>query len=233
MTATAGGQLVVLDVGGVLVETARHWREAMVLASIDSPLDPQSARFAYVRSALSDPHQAGWMSTVEYCAALARASGGQLSPGDVSRIVDAWIIGPYPWTVRLLEALRSSRTPVALLTNTISVHWNRILDPTFDVTGSLRRIPLKFPSHETGLTKPMRAAFESVEQATNFRGPEIIFFDDSAANVAAARHVGWRSNLVVIEKGLTPPEIVLHRLVSMGVAADPVANRARIREARW
>ena len=47
-----------------------------------------------------------------------------------------------------------------------------------------------------GLAKPDPAIYEAFEAATGLRGPQILFFDDLAPNVAAARARGWNDPLV-------------------------------------
>ena len=47
-----------------------------------------------------------------------------------------------------------------------------------------------FVSHLTGHIKPDHAAFEHVLQSLDCRPAEVLFFDDNALNIDAARHMG-------------------------------------------
>lgn len=50
-------------------------------------------------------------------------------------------------------------------------------------------------SHEVGLAKPDPAAYELATRRLGVRPPEVLFLDDVAANVEAARDFGWHAVL--------------------------------------
>jgi putative hydrolase of the HAD superfamily len=70
-----------------------------------------------------------------------------------------------------------------------------------------------FASHELGLRKPERAAFERVCALTGTSAASILFFDDLAENVQAAKDAGFQGVLV------KTPEDVAAALRSFGHAA--------------
>ena len=90
----------------------------------------------------------------------------------------------------LLQTLRE-RYPVALLSNTNAVHWNRQ-----DIAGVLT--PLLdhiFLSYETGLLKPDAHAFDAVADQLRVEPSQIVFLDDNPLNVEAAQNGGMRALL--------------------------------------
>lgn len=50
-------------------------------------------------------------------------------------------------------------------------------------------------SHEVGLAKPDPAIYELTQRRLGVRAPEIVFVDDVAVNVSAARRCGWHAVL--------------------------------------
>ena len=53
-----------------------------------------------------------------------------------------------------------------------------------------------FASHLTGKIKPDEEAFQHVLATLGFKGPEVLFLDDSQLNVATAKKVGMTAFLV-------------------------------------
>jgi putative hydrolase of the HAD superfamily len=81
----------------------------------------------------------------------------------------------------------------ALLSNINALHWGRD-----DIAGQLAGcFDHSFLSYETGLTKPDREAFELVVNTYNCKPCEILFFDDSPLNIAAAKDYGMQAVLAI------------------------------------
>lgn len=49
-----------------------------------------------------------------------------------------------------------------------------------------------FMSCDMGMMKPSPEVFERVEKVTEYKGEQILFFDDNEDNVNAAKKFGWR-----------------------------------------
>lgn len=81
----------------------------------------------------------------------------------------------------------SSRFMLASLSNTNELHWP-ILKNDFQLIDLFEE---NFPSHLTGYMKPDAEAFEAVLDDLDVNPDEILFFDDSPRNVAAARELGF------------------------------------------
>ena len=83
--------------------------------------------------------------------------------------------------------------PVFAFTNTNPTHW-AYLTPRFgNVLAEFERI---FLSSSIGMRKPEARAFQHVAAEMGCAPEEILFFDDSPANVEGARAVGLQTVLV-------------------------------------
>jgi putative hydrolase of the HAD superfamily len=74
---------------------------------------------------------------------------------------------------------------VAALSNTSAVHWERIM--ALGLAGRFRRTYLSF---ETGHLKPGQEAFHVALADMGADPSEVLFFDDSDANVHVSRRLG-------------------------------------------
>jgi putative hydrolase of the HAD superfamily len=96
-----------------------------------------------------------------------------------------WVVGPFPGVVELLCELARNYT-VAFLSNCNSLHWDR-MTPVLAVGDHA------FSSHHWGVVKPDPAIFQRAI-ATLGRAPgDILFFDDSIKNIAAAKASGIKA----------------------------------------
>lgn len=96
-----------------------------------------------------------------------------------------WIKNPFEGADRLLASL-SGRYPLALLSNTNDVHWQRIENEM----GIVSYFDCVLPSHLTGRLKPDRDAFLHLIDVTGCPAERMVFFDDNELNVSAAKQVG-------------------------------------------
>ena len=55
---------------------------------------------------------------------------------------------------------------------------------------------MSFLSHQTGILKPDRAAFDNVLRRLCAEPGEVLFFDDNPGNIAAATDLGFETDLV-------------------------------------
>lgn len=98
-----------------------------------------------------------------------------------------WPKGFYPGALDLLATLRKTHR-IGCLSNSNTLHWARFDFPgVFDVALS---------SHLMGAIKPDAACFEQTIAACEVEPDEVLFFDDSLANVEAANTFGIRASHV-------------------------------------
>jgi HAD superfamily hydrolase (TIGR01509 family) len=145
-----------------------------------------------------------WRRWLE-CPWVRRFERGLCDPDSFSRgMVDAWsmTVGPeefleafVAWPRGLLPGARElvlSIRPalrVGCLSNTNSLHADR----QWSEFGLAELFDDRFLSHEMGLVKPDRAAFDHVVNLLGCRAERVLFLDDNQINVEGARVAGLRS----------------------------------------
>jgi putative hydrolase of the HAD superfamily len=194
--------LVVFDLGGVLVRIASSWADAHALAGLPAHSVLASEAFdASVVDALAEL-QRGAVSVEEFYRRVADASDGAYEPADIEVIHDAWTREQYPGVEAVFDALDVAGVTTAVLSNTSAPHWTRLAAlealagaeaPEYPV---VLRAKHRFASHLIGLLKPDRAVFDLVATTTQTAPEQILFFDDVAAYVAAAREAGWHAEQI-------------------------------------
>lgn len=181
---------LLFDFGGVIVEidfdrVCARWAE---LAGV--PVEHVRSRFSHGEA--YERHERGEIDMAAYCAAVRHDLGIDL---DDDAITDGWqrvFVREIEPTVQLLRKLRG-RVPLYLFSNTNVTHHAFWRDRFASALAPLDRI---FVSNEIGARKPERAAFERVAAQIGVPLRRILFFDDSAVNVEAARALGMHAVLV-------------------------------------
>jgi len=200
MSARRDEKLVCFDAGGVLIRICRTWAEGCSAAGIERDPLPEDEASTRTRRTLTLAYQAGQIGCDIYFEAMSRATGGVCSPADVRVVHDAWLIEDYAGAAELLEELNA--TPgvrTAVLSNTNHRHWSRLhpgtsgVLPHFEAVSKARE---RHASHLFGRCKPDPAIFTMLERATGFGPDHIVYFDDLAENVEAARRAGWEAHQV-------------------------------------
>lgn len=207
-------ELVVFDLGGVLVRIARDWSDGHRLAGLpgEPPRDP--AFLALLRE-LSERGD-GSLPSAEFFGRVAAASGGAYTTEDVRRIGDAWLIEEYPGVGHVFDALEAASVRTAILSNTNHAHWARLKpDGGAAEFPSVLRADHHFASHLLGVTKPGPAIYRAVEDGTGCEPARILFFDDKPANVEGAIAAGWTATR--IDPDGDPSAQVLDALARHGV----------------
>ncbi len=176
--------LVVFDLGGVLVQIVRSWAEAHARAGLPFP-PPSDPEFEVKRATMTrQGHDFD--------------DQGVYTAEDVRRMSDAWLIGEYPGISRVFDALDAARIDTAVLSNTNDAHWIRLYvqpqkEPEFP---TLARARHRFASHVLGVEKPDARAYRHVERVTGHSADRVMFFDDLLENVEGAQAVGWTAELI-------------------------------------
>ena len=95
--------------------------------------------------------------------------------------------GPVPGTHELVAALSAAEVPQYCITN-FGVDTFAMFRPTFPVLDHFRDIVV---SGAEKLAKPDPAIFALAERRFGHPAGAMLFIDDNAANIAAARECGW------------------------------------------
>ena len=173
--------LILFDLGGVLVRLGGI-AAMRQLAGIESD-DELWARWLACRWVRE--FERGQCSSDDFAAGLVSDWGLEVSPSEFLERFASWPEALHDGATDLVGAVRI-RLPVGCLSNTNSVHWEVQgtrwgLEAIFD---------LRFLSYELGLIKPDREIFDHVIAVTGHRPERIVFLDDNALNVEAAKAAG-------------------------------------------
>ncbi len=95
-----------------------------------------------------------------------------------------------PHSVRLLRALRAKGVPVFALTNFGIGTW-QIATPVYEFLNEFDR---PYVSGHMGVIKPNARIYEMVEQDCGLPPESLLFTDDRAENIEAARNRGWQGH---------------------------------------
>lgn len=184
-------QLIVFDLGGVLASLGRPAEQMGLGMSNDEFWS------AWLGSDTVASLETGKIDEREFFERFP-AEIGLLDSGDqFSQRIQRWRLELFPGALEILRQLGAGHS-VALLSNTNSIHWQMV-----DPDGRFRRcFDHVFLSFEIGHAKPRRDIFEYVLSAVPNALDDIVFLDDTEANVAAAAKIGIHSMQVAGVEGI-------------------------------
>jgi epoxide hydrolase-like predicted phosphatase len=178
--------VLLFDLGGVLVEVAPA---ARMLESLGLPTEPELLR----RWVSVEPWvrlEVGEIDGPSFSEQFVAELGLSLDPERVLSEFEAWNLGLFPGAAETLAELRQ-RHRLAVLSNTNEIHARRLTGEM----GIHDRVDTVFFSHLIGLRKPDERAYRHVADELSVDVTDLVFFDDNAENVEAARSLGmqaWR-----------------------------------------
>ncbi len=176
---------VLFDIGGVLIELDG-------LPSLAKLLGSQQSHDIIYQKWMASPsviaHETGKLSSDEFAAQIVQDLNINLTPDAFMENFSRWIVGVFPNTFDLLDAIPST-LPVAALSNTSAAHWKHV-----EATGITDKLDHLFLSHEIGHLKPDHYAFQAAIDGLKLPAQEVIFFDDNIDNVAAANAFGLKAH---------------------------------------
>ncbi|MGV8967868.1 MAG: HAD-IA family hydrolase [Cellulomonas sp.] len=177
---------IVFDVGGVLVPTESSLGDL----ARELRIDRADLVGAYWRPR-SEFDRGGASST--YWQHVTTELGCPVGPGWIERLDS---IDAAPWgriageVAQLLAELTRGAIPLSLLSNAPVTYASAVRAARW----SSAFTHLVF-SADVGAIKPETEIYEIAEGLVGARGPDVLFFDDSQANVDAAGGYGWRAHL--------------------------------------
>ena len=185
-------RLVCFDLGGVLVRLCTSWTEAAEAAGIEARVDQLASEPQRAVHRAIDLYQRGDMTSEAYYDAMSLATEGAYDTSEIRLLHTAWLRGTYEATSEWIRELHDRGLVTAVLSNTNESHWAHMLEHY----EPLRLVQHPLASHLLRERKPDAAIYAAAERALPARGAEVLFFDDMAENVDAARAHGWRADLI-------------------------------------
>ncbi len=184
---TSGDDVLLFDLGGVLVEVAPA---AHMLASLGLDSDSDAVR----RWVSVEPWirlEVGEIDGPAFCEQFIAEFALEIEPERVLSEFEAWNLGLFPGAVETLAALRK-RHRLAVLSNTNEIHARRL-------TGDMAihdHVDTVFFSHLVGMRKPDERIYRHVADELGVDVTDLVFFDDNADNIEAANAIGMRAHQV-------------------------------------
>lgn len=191
-------RLIIFDLGQVLIRVCKGWRAACESVGLSDVPTPDAAALARFHDIVCD-WDCGRLSAEQFSGAVGPVVG--LSPADVRRVQEAYLLGPFAGVDALLDDLHKAGVATACLSNTNPSHWRQMLDASGPNAMPLHKLTHRFASHLLGCRKPNEAIYRKVERATGAAADQIGFFDDAQENVDAARRIGWHAHRIDPEVG--------------------------------
>ena len=173
--------VLLFDLGGVLIDFSGL---AELQALLPEPTDDAALLARWTTCPHSLAYGAGQLSTSDFMARFRQDWGIALEPDALLDAWQGWVRGWLPGAADLLAELRP-RYRLAALSNSNAAHWERL-----DALGVLGEFDLAIGSQHTGLRKPDPAIYRDALVRLDAPASSVLFFDDSGANVEAARTVG-------------------------------------------
>lgn len=133
----------------------------------------------------------GKLTTEQFANEVAKDLKLSITPDAFMENFVTWIVGTFPDTFDLLDAIPNT-LKVAALSNISHAHWQEV-----EATGLTDKIKYLFLSHQIGHLKPSPASFQHAVDGLGFPAEEIIFFDDTIENVHAANAFGLKAHQVL------------------------------------
>lgn len=187
-------QLVLFDLGHVLVRICHTWAEAAQRAGVPELIDTSQPHVKATIERAVDRYERGRATPAEFAEHIA-ALHDALEPQHVTAITDHWLIGCFEGVDGLIDRVHTASMASGCLSNTSDSHW-RMMFSSGNGFAPLDKLRHRFASQLIGARKPEPGVYEHVESATGLSGGAILFFDDLPANVEAAQRRGWRAELV-------------------------------------
>jgi HAD superfamily hydrolase (TIGR01509 family) len=189
--------IVVFDLGGVLVDVTDSWAEAF--RRVDIAVEPvlDDVMFLQERERLWNEFQVGETPAKYFFEELSRASDGTYSPNQFVKGFRARLLGEYSGASEVVELVEASGVKTGALSNTNPVHWHEIResrDPGRYPT--VKRLDNAHTSHRLGHAKPDPRIYRAFEEQVEEFGPSILFFDNRPENVETARALGWNAERI-------------------------------------
>ena len=140
----------------------------------------------FVREESYRHHEVGKIDDAAYFESLRQSLGIKLSDAQMLEGWNSIFTDEMPGIGPLL-ARASKRLPLYAFSNTNPLHVEHFSKTYAEVLGHFREM---FLSSTIGLRKPDAAAYDHVVKAIGVPAQRIVFFDDSAENIAGARARG-------------------------------------------
>jgi putative hydrolase of the HAD superfamily len=182
-------KFVYFDLGNVLV----NFDHDIAVENVASLTRREAAavKHALFTSGLQDQLETGLITSAEFADRVVQSLECELHSEALLDAISA-IFHPNEGIVAILEQLKQSGVPMAVLSNTCEPHWQWILRQNWPVMQGW--FDFYILSYEARSMKPDAGIYEISEQRSGRQPEQLFLTDDRADNVAAARARGWTTH---------------------------------------
>jgi glucose-1-phosphatase len=183
-------QALLFDLGGVAIHI--DFDRALAAWQRHAPWPLERLRELYRFDDAYRRHETGALDGTAYFAQVREALALDC---DEAAVRDGWnriLCSPIDETLELIARVKD-HVPCYALSNTNEAHLQHMQRDFAGVLSLFRKV---FVSHEIGHRKPAPEAFRHVVDDIGVPPAQVLFFDDLAENVAAARAFGLQAALV-------------------------------------
>lgn len=180
-------EAVVFDVGNVLYQ----WRIAALIDKLtDDPVERDHVLTRVITHEWHFQHDAGRPLAEMLAERIAQFPEAERFLTAYAQRFTETIPGPIPGSLEIVRDLYSMGVPLFAITNFGAEFWAafRPTAPIFDLFGDI------VVSGEEKLVKPDPAIFALAARRFGHAGERMLFIDDLAVNVSAARDCGWHAH---------------------------------------
>ena len=206
---------VVFDVGNVLLD----WNPAYLYEKLIADAEERAWFLTHVATSGWHAEQDRGRSCADGVADLSMRFPGSASL--IAAFYERWletISGPIDGTVAVMTALRSAGTPVHTITNFSAELW----PVTVEAYPFLADFGEAVVSGEVGYIKPDPRIFDVLVSRAGLPASDMVFIDDRADNVDAARQLGFGA------VQFTTPEALVDDLSAVGLPVSASAANATV-----
>ena len=175
-------QLLLFDLGGVLVEFS-SFRDLAPLLRV--PRSETDIRQQWIACPTIHAFEIGQLTPQPFAERFVAAWDVAVTPTAFLREFRTWTRGFLPGAREVLTALWG-RFRLACLSNSNATHWER----NAQELGLFTLFEAALSSHVLGYHKPDPRIYRRALATLHMAPEAVVFFDDVAANVVAAREVG-------------------------------------------
>ena len=187
-------ELLLFDLGGVIVDVASR---AEIHAWMPTSLDLSQWTEHWPAEDIFEAFEMGLLTEEEFGEQFIAGFPLNTTSDVFLAAFESWNKGLLPGSVELLAELRDQYR-LAALSNTNALHWKR-LEGDFGIPGLFERV---FTSYELGLRKPDPTIYVHTLSVLDVKPEAVLFFDDNALNIEAARDLGMQAHRVDRPEGV-------------------------------
>ncbi|MFG0251057.1 MAG: HAD family hydrolase [Phycisphaeraceae bacterium JB051] len=196
---SSNNQLIIFDLGRVMVDICNNWQEAASLACVKLEMADYLKAHEQISGPLLTAMETGKIDIDQFSDAVSQLVNKPAA--DIKAAFLMWLKEPMPGMVDFVKQLKADGIKTACLSNTSHMHWDMMLDPASEHYLALDEI-FDYPmaSHLIGIMKPDDGIYQYAQEHTGFEASQIVFFDDNQANIDKAQSLGWNATLITQDK---------------------------------